>query len=83
MHRRICLFGKLYQSVINASKNNQEGSHDRHVLKQTVLTLHSLPRTTGNTQHYILRHCLSYYPGVQPEFCKGILTICIKKQLKE
>ena len=38
------LLGKLYQWAMNASTSNQEGSHHRRILKQTVLALHSLPR---------------------------------------
>ena len=44
MHKSMCLLGKLYQWAIYASKNNQEGSHHRRILKQTVLALNSLPR---------------------------------------
>ena len=44
IRRSMCLLGKLYQWSINARKNSQEGSHDRRILKQTVLVLDSLPR---------------------------------------
>ena len=35
---------KLYQWAIYASKNNQEDSNDRRILKKIVLALHLLPR---------------------------------------
>ena len=43
MRKSMCLLGKLYQWAMNASENNQEGSHYPRILKQTVLALHSLP----------------------------------------
>ena len=44
MHKSMRLLGKLYQWAMNASESNQESSHHRSILKQTVLALHSLPR---------------------------------------
>ena len=44
MRKSMRLIGKLYQWAMDGSKNNQEGSHHRRILKQTVLALHSLPR---------------------------------------
>ena len=44
MRKSMCMIGKLYQWALNASKNNQEGSHHRRILEQTALALHSLLR---------------------------------------
>ena len=72
MHRSMCVLEKLYQWAINANRNNQEDSNDRHIFEAKAFALHSFPVSISNTHYYILKHCLHYIQECNQNFATGV-----------
>ena len=78
----MCLLGKLYQWAMNASKNNQEGSHHQHILKQISLLYIHYPVSISNAQHYIQDIVFAIIQGCNQNFVKGVSLSASKNSQK-
>ena len=81
INRSMCLLRKLYQWAINASKNIQEDSNDRCILKHAVLALHLL---TSKHRYYTTLHLktlFTLYSGCNQTFANGVSLLTSKNVL--